>query len=134
MEKNDCGCVGHVGPHWLHQNLVVMQLNLAILERGTSSLSLLAFGREEAVRLADLEDEMRSAGMVSGETIAAYLERSGWPLTVAEAYLRRRDEIKAGTIAVLARIEAETKAQAQHQKQQVMLVAGGGVGRAPQPV
>lgn len=121
MAKNDCGCAGYDGPHWLHENLEAMERNLALLERASSSLALLAFGREEEARLADLENGMRSAGMAPRETIAEYLERSGWPRAVAETYQRRRAEINAATMTALERIKAEAQAQAQRQKQHVIL-------------
>lgn len=46
----DCGCVTHSGPHWIHEDRLTFEHNLRILERG-GMLAPLAFAQDEAVRL-----------------------------------------------------------------------------------
>ncbi len=119
MPNRDCGCIFHDGPHWLYENIRVMRQNLQILEqgleRGKTPLTLLAFGRQEEVRLANLENEMRTACQNTAETIEAYLERTGWPSDIYATYNRQREEINTATIAALDRISAEAKEQAYRQ-------------------
>lgn len=56
--ENECGCLHHEGPHWLHMSKVSYALNLKILERG-GSLAKHAFAEAEIRRLDGLLYDMR---------------------------------------------------------------------------
>ena len=58
LEK-DCGCVTHVGPHWLHMDEMDRERNLKMKARG-DMLSLLGFSREEHARLGRKIHEMKT--------------------------------------------------------------------------
>lgn len=105
MAERDCDCITHDGPHWLHMNLVVQRLNLALLEQVGTVLGLYAYGQEEARRLAELEDSMRRAGMADDEPIGAYLARTGWEQRVIDSYLSERSRIQTAVQAALTRLQ-----------------------------
>ena len=73
--KKDCDCLTHDGPHWLHANLLWKQRNLRILD-SDGQLAGLAFAREEAARLRQLEWEFRQRHIARLIPLDAEAERA----------------------------------------------------------
>lgn len=60
----DCGCVAHQGPHWLHMDLFDREVHADLLwPVGQHSQGYFAFAIEEKARIGKLVHAMRAAGM-----------------------------------------------------------------------
>lgn len=63
---SDCDCIVHDGPHWIYSQFVWKKKNQRLRDRADashSSLGLIAYAREESMRLKDLIREMRNRRM-----------------------------------------------------------------------
>lgn len=67
--EQDCSCITHTGPHWLHMQRLWRDKNRELLASG-SRLGNMAFVREEEQRLKQLEREMVQRGL---QTVPGYL-------------------------------------------------------------
>lgn len=56
--NNDCGCIGHEGPHWLHMDKLWREMNRKLLDGG-DSLGMIGFAKEEIARLNELERNLK---------------------------------------------------------------------------
>lgn len=64
--EQDCDCVIHEGPHWLHMDSVDKSLNRPLYERAIRGerLAAYAFARQEQRRLSTKLREMESRNIV----------------------------------------------------------------------
>lgn len=111
MNTRDCECQTHDGPHWLHNDILSMRLNLEMLEQATTYWGVLAFGDHEQMRLQELAWAMQQAGMAQDETIWAWMERVGWEPAVIMECKERREAAQNAIRAALARLAGEQKEQ-----------------------
>lgn len=92
---DECGCITHVGPHWLEMERIDLVAGTELLTRG----SLRGFIGAELTALDRWSADRRAAGMRDRETILDFLRRDGWSEDVISVCLGSRDRARKARAA-----------------------------------